>query len=141
MIKAFIGFLVGVILTIVVIAVVWSSFVDMTFPVTRDYLERDAEMKLFMHEMTQLHDGTHDMDTYHTWFSFQTSITNPADYFSRVDAAVGAGDWKLLDSHNDFRLYVSKWKPAAGSELRLETAVRFDPKDKTVSIERQRRYD
>jgi hypothetical protein len=141
MTKAFIGFLIGVVIGIAVMTGTWLLFVDMTVPFTRDSLERQPDLKLFAQDITTFHEGSHDMDTYHTWFTFQTGITNAADYFSRVEVAIQDSDWKLLDSHKDFRLYVNRWVQAADSEFRLEIGLRFDPRTRTVSFEEQRRYD
>ena len=97
-------------------------------------------MKRFVHDVTTFHNGTHDLDTYYTGFTFETSISSSADYFSRVETAIRDSDWKLLDSSGSFRLYVSKWVRSAPSAYRLEIALSFESPTR-VSFEETRRYE
>ena len=94
-------------------------------------------MKLFVQDMSAFYAGWDDADTAHTWFSFRTRIADVEDYFRRVDGSLSGTDWKLIDSHPTFRLYVSPW--ARGE--RKEIAIRIGPARNEVFFEQQRRYD
>src|SRR5207244_10779458 len=125
--KVFLGMTIGFCLGVALPIAAWRFF-DKTVPFTRQSLDFESysHMKRFVHDVTTFHNGTHDLDTYYTGFTFETSISSSADYFSRVETAIRDSDWKLLDSSGSFRLYVSKWVRSAPTAYRLEIALSFE---------------
>jgi len=132
------AFLIG--LAVGVVGSVATHFLTaLTVPFTERALNfpSNSHMKLFVQDASAFNGGWDDGDTAHTWFSFSTRIADPEEYFRRVDGSLSGTNWRLIDSHPTFRLYVSPW--ARGE--RKEIAIRIALSRNEVFFEQQRRYD
>jgi hypothetical protein len=140
--KVALGIVVGFLLAVGVL-IAGRHFFGMTIPFEQDSLGRGthSHMKLFVHDVTKFHPGSFDTDTYHIWFRFGTRIQTAAEYFDRVDTGIRGSEWKLLDRHGGFSLYVNEWQKVPHSAARLAIALNYDPETRTVSFEEQRRYE
>jgi hypothetical protein len=142
MAKVALGILIGLVLAAGVL-IGGRYLFGMTIPFKQESLGvgTHSHMKLFVHDLTEFHRGSFDTDAYQIWFSFGTRIPTAAEYFDRVDAGTRGSEWKLLDRHGGFSLYVSEWQKVPHSASRLEIALHYDPETRTVSFEEKRRYE
>lgn len=138
MIRFLSGFVIGMVAAICA----WMSL-SMIVPFTERGLDRahNSHMRLFLHDLQEFHTGHHDTDTAYISFSISTAINDPEDYFARIDTAIKDTEWRQLEAHKTYRLFVSPWKQTPAGDERTEVTITFQPKAQKVIYTQERQYD
>jgi hypothetical protein len=127
-----IGFIVGVIIS----AAGFYALISMDnvkLDVAR--ISSDPFLSKFTPNLTQLEHGKMNVDTNRVDVVYKTGIATEQAYFSELEKNLLNTEWKQVDKHRGYRMYLEPWKEYGLGAQRRRVEVHYVEGERKVIVE------